>query len=119
MKKIKAGIKHFKLDNVKKSLTDAGIHGTTVTEVKGFSRQKDHVELYMGARYEVNFPPKIKIEGIVAYEKEEAAVNITAKSARTGGVFCSCQRDCSILREKGRGQKPAGIPCRYSIEWAM
>jgi nitrogen regulatory protein P-II 2 len=74
----------------------------TVTEVKGFGRQKGHVDLYRGAQYEVNFLPKIKIGIAVADEKEEAAVNIIAKSARAGGVLCSCQWYCSILREKGR-----------------
>ena len=86
MKKIDAIIKHFKLDDVKKALTDAGIHGMTVTEVKGFGRQKGHVEFYRGARYEVNFLPKIKIEVAVTDENAEAVVNIIVESARTGEI---------------------------------
>ena len=86
MKNIEAVIKHFKLDDVKKALTDAGIHGMTVTEVKGFGRQKGHVEFYRGARYEVNFLPKIKIEVAVPDEKLEEAVNIIMESARTGEI---------------------------------
>jgi nitrogen regulatory protein P-II 1 len=86
MKKIQAVIKHFKLDDVKKALTDAGIHGMTVTEVKGFGRQKGHVELYRGIQYEVNFLPKVKIEVAVTDEKEEAAVNIIVEAAKTGEI---------------------------------
>ena len=86
MKNIEAVIKHFKLDDVKKALTDAGIHGMTVTEVKGFGRQKGHVEFYRGTKYEVNFLPKIKIEVAVPDEKLEEAVNIVMESARTGEI---------------------------------
>jgi nitrogen regulatory protein P-II 1 len=86
MKKIEAIIKHFKLDDVKKSLTDAGIQGMTVTEVKGFGSQKGHIELYKGTKYEVHFLPKVKIEVAVTNEKEEAAVNIIVEAARTGEI---------------------------------
>ena len=86
MKNVVAIIKHFKLDDVKKALTDAGIQGMTVTEVKGFGRQKGHVELYRGTKYEVNFLPKIKIEVAVPDEKLEEAVNIIMESARTGEI---------------------------------
>lgn len=86
MKKIEAIIKHFKLDEVKKSLTDAGIQGMTVTEVKGFGRQKGHVELYRGTTYEVNFLPKIKIEVAVPDENLDKAVNIIMESASTGEI---------------------------------
>ncbi len=86
MKRIEAVIKHFKLDDVKKSLTDAGIQGMTVTEVKGFGRQKGHAQLYRGAKYEVNFLPKIKIEIVVPDEKLEETVNIIMESARTGEI---------------------------------
>lgn len=86
MKKIEAVIKHFKLDDVKKSLTDAGIQGMTVTEVKGFGRQKGHIELYRGTKYEVNFLPKIKIEVVVPDEKLEETMNIIMDSARTGEI---------------------------------
>jgi nitrogen regulatory protein PII len=86
MKIIEAIIQHFKLDDVKKSLTDEGIQGMTVTEVKGFGRQKGHIELYRGTKYEVNFLPKVKIEVAVTDEKEEAAVNIIVEAARTGEI---------------------------------
>ena len=86
MKQVEAVIKHFKLDDVKKALTDAGIHGMTVNEVKGFGRQKGHVEFYRGVRYEVNFLPKIKIEVAVPDKKLEEAVNIIMESARTGEI---------------------------------
>ncbi len=86
MKQVEAVIKHFKLDDVKKALTESGIHGMTVTEVKGFGRQKGHVEFYRGAKYEVQFLPKIKIELAVSDEKLEEAVNIIIESARTGEI---------------------------------
>ena len=86
MKMIAAVIKPFKLDDVKKALTEVGIHGMTVTEVKGFGRQKGHVELYRGTTYEVNFLPKTKIELIVSDEKAEEVVRILADTARTGEI---------------------------------
>ena len=76
MKNIVAIVKHFKFDDVKKALTDAGIQGMTVTEVKGFGLQKGHIEQYRGTKYEVNFLPKIKIEVAVPDEKLEEAVNL-------------------------------------------
>jgi len=86
MKKIEAVIKHFKLDDVKKALTDATIQGMTVTEVKGFGRQKGHVNLYRGTKHEVNFLPKIKIEVVITDEKVEEVVDIIMESARTGEI---------------------------------
>ena len=86
MKMIVAVIKPFKLDDVKKALNDAGIQGMTVTEVKGFGRQKGHVELYRGTTYEVNFLPKIKIEVAVPDEKTEDIVRILSETARTGEI---------------------------------
>lgn len=86
MKMIIAVIKPFKLEDVKKALSQAGIHGMTVTEVKGFGRQKGHVELYRGTTYEVNFLPKIKIEVAVPDEKAEEIVRILSDSARTGEI---------------------------------
>ncbi|MBI4848617.1 MAG: P-II family nitrogen regulator [Nitrospirae bacterium] len=86
MKMIAAVIKPFKLDDVKKALADAGIHGMTVTEVKGFGRQKGHVELYRGTTYEVNFLPKIKIEVAVSDEKADEIIKIISESARTGEI---------------------------------
>ncbi|RJQ50496.1 MAG: P-II family nitrogen regulator [Nitrospiraceae bacterium] len=86
MKMISAVIKPFKLDDVKKALTEAGIHGMTITEVKGFGRQKGHVELYRGTTYEVNFLPKIKIEVAVPDERAEEIVRILSDTARTGEI---------------------------------
>ena len=86
MKKIEAIIKPFKLDDVKDALNEAGIHGMTVTEVKGFGRQKGHTELYRGAEYVVEFLPKIKIEAIVSDEDVEKVVETILKTARTGNI---------------------------------
>ncbi|RJQ24035.1 MAG: P-II family nitrogen regulator [Nitrospiraceae bacterium] len=86
MKMIAAVIKPFKLDDVKKALADAGVHGMTVTEVKGFGRQKGHVELYRGTTYEVNFLPKIKIEVAVPDEKIEEIIKAISETARTGEI---------------------------------
>ena len=86
MKKIEAVIKHFKLDDVKKALTDVGIQGMTVTEVKGFGRQKGHVDLYRGAKYEEKLLPKIKIEVVITDDKVEDVVGRIMESARTGEI---------------------------------
>ena len=86
MKIIVAVIKHFKLDDVKDSLTQAGIQGMTVTEVKGFGRQKGHIEIYRGTSYEVRFLPKLKIEVAVPDEKLEEIVSIIQKAAHTGEI---------------------------------
>jgi len=86
MKKIEAVIKPFKLDEVKESLNDIGIQGMTVTEVKGFGRQKGHTELYRGAEYVVDFLPKIKIEIIVSDDLVAQVVEVVEKSARTGRI---------------------------------
>ena len=86
MKKIEAIIKPFKLDEVKEALAREGIHGMTVSEVKGFGRQKGHTELYRGAEYVVDFLPKIKIELLVGDEKVAACVETIEKTARTGKI---------------------------------
>ena len=86
MKKIDAIIKPFKLDDVKDALNEAGIHGMTVTEVKGFGRQKGHTELYRGAEYVVEFLPKIKIEAVVSDEDVEKVIETILKTARTGNI---------------------------------
>jgi len=86
MKKIEAIIKPFKLDEVREALSDVGITGLTVTEVKGFGRQKGHTELYRGAEYVVDFLPKIKIEIVVNNEHAEAAIDAIIKAARTGKI---------------------------------
>ena len=86
MKKITAIIKPFKLDEVREALSDANINGLTVTEVKGFGRQKGHTELYRGAEYVVDFLPKVKIEVVVDDSMLELAVEAVLKSARTGKI---------------------------------
>ncbi|MBK6973560.1 MAG: P-II family nitrogen regulator [Sterolibacteriaceae bacterium] len=86
MKKIEAIIKPFKLDEVREALSEVGITGLTVTEVKGFGRQKGHTELYRGAEYVVDFLPKVKIEVIVAEATAELAIDAIVKSARTGKI---------------------------------
>jgi nitrogen regulatory protein P-II 1 len=86
MKKIEAIIKPFKLDEVREALSEVGVTGLTVTEVKGFGRQKGHTELYRGAEYVVDFLPKIKIEVVVADATVEQAIEAIIKSARTGKI---------------------------------
>ena len=86
MKKIEAVIKPFKLDEVREALSEMGVNGLTVTEVKGFGRQKGHTELYRGAEYVVDFLPKIKIELVVTDEMVEAAMEAIIKSAHTGKI---------------------------------
>ena len=86
MKKIEAVIKPFKLDEVREALSEVGITGLTVTEVKGFGQQKGHTELYRGAEYVVDFLPKIKIEVVVAGDVVEQAVDAIIKAARTGKI---------------------------------
>lgn len=86
MKKIEAIIKPFKLDEVREALSEVGVTGLTVTEVKGFGRQKGHTELYRGAEYVVDFLPKIKVEVIVADATVDAALEAILKAARTGKI---------------------------------
>jgi nitrogen regulatory protein PII len=86
MKLITAIIKPFKLDEVRESLGEIGVTGLTVTEVKGFGRQKGHTELYRGAEYVVDFLPKVKIEAVVADNVVEQAVDAIIKAARTGKI---------------------------------
>ncbi|MCF8158437.1 MAG: P-II family nitrogen regulator [Burkholderiaceae bacterium] len=86
MKKIEAVIKPFKLDEVRESLSEIGVNGLTVTEVKGFGRQKGHTELYRGAEYVVDFLPKIKIELVVADDMVEPAIDAIIKAAHTGKI---------------------------------
>ncbi len=86
MKKIEAVIKPFKLDEVREALSEIGVSGLTVTEVKGFGRQKGHTELYRGAEYVVDFLPKIKLEVVVATDLLERALETIIKAARTGKI---------------------------------
>jgi len=86
MKKIEAIIKPFKLDEVKEALQEVGVQGITVTEAKGFGRQKGHTELYRGAEYVVDFLPKVKIEIVVPDQRLEASIEAIQKAARTGRI---------------------------------
>ena len=86
MKKIEAIIKPFKLDEVKEALTELGVQGMTVTEVKGFGRQKGHKEVYRGAEYVVEFVPKVKIEVVVADALVQRAVDTIVRLAKTGTI---------------------------------
>ena len=108
MKRIEAVIKPFKLDEVKESLANIGIQGMTVTEVKGFGRQKGHSELYRGAEYVVDFLPKIKIELLVDESKAAAVVDAIQTAARTGRIgdgkiFVSTIEDVVRVRTGERG----------------
>ncbi len=86
MKKIEAIIKPFKLDEVRESLSEIGVTGLTVTEVKGFGRQKGHTELYRGAEYVVDFLPKIKLELVLGDNMVDAAIEAITKAAHTGKI---------------------------------
>ena len=109
MKKIEAIIKPFKLDDVKDALNTLGIQGMTVTEVKGFGRQKGHVELYRGAEYDIAFIPKVKLEIVVAdsiAEKVVAAIMERAKTGKIGDgkIFISKVEDVIRIRTGEKGE---------------
>ncbi len=108
MKKIEAIIKPFKLEEVKDALSEVGVEGMTVTEVKGFGRQKGHTEIYRGSEYTVDFLPKIKLEWVVPDEKLDEAVSAIVKSARTGKigdgkVFVTHIEEAVRIRTEERG----------------
>ena len=108
MKKIEAIIKPFKLEEVKDALADIGIEGMTVTEVKGFGRQKGHTEIYRGSEYTVDFLPKIKIEIVVADASSAAVTAAIVKAAKTGKigdgkVFVSTIDDAVRIRTDEKG----------------
>lgn len=86
MKKIEAIIKPFKMDDVREALGEIGVTGMTVSEVKGFGRQKGHTELYRGAEYMVDFLPKVKIEIVIASEDADRCVNAIVEAAQTGKI---------------------------------
>jgi len=109
MKKIEAIIKPFKLDEVKEALREAGVSGITVTEVKGFGRQKGHTELYRGAEYVVDFLPKVKIEVVCEDQMLEKAIEAIVASARTGRIgdgkiFVSTIDEVIRIRTGERGE---------------
>jgi nitrogen regulatory protein PII len=108
MKKIEAIIKPFKLEEVKDALSEIGIEGMTVSEVKGFGRQKGHTEIYRGSEYTVDFLPKIKIELVVADAQIDAAVSAIIKAAKTGKigdgkVFVSSVEQAVRIRTEEKG----------------
>jgi nitrogen regulatory protein PII len=110
MKKIEAIIKPFKLEEVKEALSELGIEGMTVTEVKGFGRQKGHTEIYRGSEYTVDFLPKIKIEVVLADSIVENAATAVTKAARTGKigdgkVFISPIEEAIRIRTDETGEK--------------
>ena len=113
MKKIEAIIKPFKLDEVKRALMEIGVQGMTVTEVRGFGRQKGHTELYRGAEYVVDFVPKVKIELVVPEPLYEKAVLTIADAARTGRIgdgkiFVSEVADAVRIRTGDRDEAALG-----------
>ncbi len=110
MKKIEAIIKPFKLDEVKDALTEIGITGMTISEVKGFGRQKGHTELYRGAEYVIDFIPKIKLELIVSDDAVEKVVEVIVNSAKTGRIgdgkiFILPVEDAVRIRTGERGEE--------------
>jgi len=110
MKKVEAIIKPFKLDEVKDQLNEIGVKGITVSEVKGFGRQKGHAELYRGAEYIVDFLPKIKLEIIVSDELVDDVINAVTKSAQTGRIgdgkiFVTSLEDTIRIRTRERGEE--------------
>ena len=109
MKKIEAIIKPFKLDEVKDQLNEKGAYGMTVTEVKGYGRQKGHTELYRGAEYTVDFLPKIKLEILVKDDQLEEIIQVIMQAAQTGKIgdgkiFVSDLEDVIRIRTEERGE---------------
>jgi nitrogen regulatory protein P-II 1 len=110
MKKIEAIIKPFKLEDVKEALSALGVEGMTVSEVKGFGRQKGHTEIYRGSEYTVDFLPKIKIEVVLAESQINAAVDAVVKAAKTGKigdgkVFVSSIENAIRIRTEETGEQ--------------
>jgi nitrogen regulatory protein P-II 1 len=109
MKKIEAIIKHFKMEDVKNALTELGIGGMTVSEVKGFGSQKGHREIYPGSEYTVGFIPKVKFEIVISDNRVQKAVTAIVEAARTGKigdgkVFVFDIEECIRIRTKERGE---------------
>lgn len=110
MKKIEAIIKPFKLEEVKEALTEAGVHGMTVSEVKGFGRQKGHTEIYRCSEYTVDFLPKLKIELVITDDLVERAVAAIIKGAKTGKIgdgkiFVSPIEEAIRIRTEEKGDQ--------------
>jgi nitrogen regulatory protein P-II 1 len=110
MKKIEAIVRHFKLEDVKNALTEQGIHGMTVTEVRGFGRQKGHTEMYRGTEYTVDFVPKVKIEVVCSDSNLQAVVDTVLRAAQTGQIgdgkiFVSDLQDSIRIRTGETGEE--------------
>ncbi len=110
MKKIVAVIKPFKLDDVKEALNEIGIHGMTLTEVKGYGRQKGHKEIYRGAEYVVDFIPKVKLEILVPASRKEEVIDVIQSNANTGKIgdgkiFVTNVEDVIRVRTGERGEE--------------
>jgi nitrogen regulatory protein P-II 1 len=113
MKKIEAIIRHFKLEDVKNALVEQGISGMTISEVRGFGRQKGHTEMYRGTEYRVDFVPKVKIEVVVDDAKVPTALSTIVKAAQTGQIgdgkiFVSDLEDCVRIRTGETGGDAIG-----------
>ena len=113
MKKIEAIVRHFKLEDVKNALVEKGISGMTITEVRGFGRQKGHTEMYRGTEYRVDFVPKVKVEVIVDDGKLKTAIDAIVKTAQTGQIgdgkiFVSSLEDCVRIRTGETGRDAIG-----------
>lgn len=109
MRKIEAIIKPFKLDDVKQALTEIGVHGMTVSEVKGFGRQRGHTEIYRGAEYRVDFVPKLKLEVVVDSDLVPEVVKVIEQKAKTGSIgdgkiFVSALDEVIRIRTGERGK---------------
>jgi len=110
MKKIEAIVRHFKIEDVKNALVGIGATGMTITEVRGFGRQKGHTEMYRGTEYRVDFVPKVKVEVVVDDAKLQATLNTIVKAAQTGQIgdgkiFVSDLQDCVRIRTGETGQE--------------
>ena len=113
MKKIEAIVRHFKLEDIKNALVENGISGMTITEVRGFGRQKGHTEMYRGTEYRVDFVPKVKVEVVVDDAKLQTAINTIIKAAQTGQIgdgkiFVSSLEDCVRIRTGETGKDAIG-----------
>lgn len=110
MKKIEAIVRHFKLEDVKNALTEQGIHGMTVTEVRGFGRQKGHTEMYRGTEYTVDFVPKVKIEVVCSDSNLQTVIDTVLRAAQTGQIgdgklFVSDLQDSIRIRTGETGEE--------------
>ena len=123
MKKLEAIIKPFKLEEVKEALAELGIEGMTVTEVKGFGRQKGHTEIYRGSEYTVDFLPKVKVEVVMADDMVEKAVSVVVAAAKTGkigdGKVFVLPVEHASAHPHGRDRRKSRLNLMTKIEWRM